>query len=250
MSVKSLMKSLVLKLLHGHKGDENEYLAWLRAKGMRIGRNVHLYSPWTIDIDTQRPWMIEIGNDVHITAYCSILQHDFSWAVTQKMTGEVLGAAGKVTIGNNVFIGQKTVILKGATIGDNVIVGAGSVVSGTLESNAVYGGVPAKKIMNMDAFTERRRSAQLKEAVNCALEYKHVYGKWPEKKTMREFLWLYDPRTEQSVSEGGRVFTHDGNGEMSRKAFMESTPPYFSYEDFLDYVQQQATRLEGNGYGN
>ena len=35
---------------------------------------------------------------------------------------------GKVTIGNNVFIGYGVIILPGVTIGDNVIIGAGTVV--------------------------------------------------------------------------------------------------------------------------
>ncbi|PLS27706.1 acyltransferase [Bifidobacterium parmae] len=239
MSIATSVKNLMLKLAYRHKSDEGSYIAWLRGKGVRVGRNVHLYSPWTIDIDTQRPWMIEIGDDVSITAHCSILQHDFSWAVIQKMTGEVVGAAGKVTIGNNVFIGQKTVILKGATIGDNVIVGAGSVVSGKLESNAVYGGVPARKIMDMDTFIEHRRAAQLKEAVECATEYRHVHGRWPEQTVMKEFMWLFAPRTEQSVIGGGRVFTHDGNMDSSRKAFMNSAPQFDSYEAFLQYAKGQ-----------
>lgn len=239
MSIATSVKNLMLKLAYRHKSNEGSYIAWLRGKGVRVGRNVHLYSPWTIDIDTQRPWMIEIGDDVHITAHCSILQHDFSWSVVQKMTGEVLGAAGKVTIGSNVFIGQKTVILKGATIGDNVIVGAGSVVSGKLGSNAVYGGVPARKIMDMDTFIEHRRAAQIKEAVTCATEYRHVHGRWPERFVMKEFMWLYAPRNEQSMAEGGRTFTHDGNGTGTREAFYTSTPWFGSYEEFLQYAQRQ-----------
>ena len=40
-------------------------------------------------------------------------------------------------IGNNVFIGMNTTILKGTTIGDNVIIGAGSVVSKSIPNNCV-----------------------------------------------------------------------------------------------------------------
>ena len=48
----------------------------------------------------------------------------------ERKYGEVLGSDGKVTIGDNCFIGMNTVILKGTTIGNNTIVGAGSVVTG------------------------------------------------------------------------------------------------------------------------
>lgn len=41
---------------------------------------------------------------------------------------------------------------KGSKIGDNVIIGAGSVVTGNLESNFVYAENPAKKIMTIDKF--------------------------------------------------------------------------------------------------
>lgn len=52
----------------------------------------------------------------------------------------MLGGSGKVTIGNNCFIGMNTVILKGTTIGDNVIIGAGSILREKYLSNSVIAG--------------------------------------------------------------------------------------------------------------
>lgn len=55
-----------------------------------------------------------------------------------------------VSIGNNCWIGQNAVILKGVTIGDNCIIGANSVVTRDIEDNSVVAGNPAriiKKIM-------------------------------------------------------------------------------------------------------
>ena len=43
-----------------------------------------------------------------------------------------------VRIGDNVWIGANTVILRGTTIGNNVVIGAGSVVSGNVEDNTVF----------------------------------------------------------------------------------------------------------------
>ena len=51
-----------------------------------------------------------------------------------------------IKIGNDVWIGAKAMILKGVTIGDGAIIAAGSIVTKNVESNAVYGGMPAKKI--------------------------------------------------------------------------------------------------------
>lgn len=179
MQLMQSFKSFALSICYGHKANEVSYVKWLRQQGMQIGNNVHIYSPWTVRIDTQRPWMIDIGNNVHITADCSILQHDYSWAVIQHMTGEVLGSCGHVHIGNNVFIGQKSLILKGADIGDNVIIGAGSVVTNQLESDAVYAGVPARKLMGISEFIEKRRKAQLPEAIQLVQRYKARYGSDP-----------------------------------------------------------------------
>lgn len=240
MTLKDGIKNLGLSVLYGHKSDENKYISWLRSQGVRVGEHVHLYSPWTIKIDTQRPWMVEIGSNVHITADCSILQHDYSWAVLQHMTGEVLGSCGKVHIGNNVFIGQKTLILKGADIGDNVIIGAGSVVSKKLEGNAVYAGVPARRLMSIEEFMEKRRNAQVREAVSLVQEYEAVYGHAPKKELLREFFWLFEPRKLDGLN---RVFADvldlDDQGEQSSKTFSESNPQFDGYEVFLDYCNQE-----------
>lgn len=55
-----------------------------------------------------------------------------------------------VKIGKNVWIGAHATILPGVTIGDNAIIAAGAVVTKDVENNAVVGGVPAKKIKDIE----------------------------------------------------------------------------------------------------
>lgn len=55
-----------------------------------------------------------------------------------------------VKIGKNVWIGAHATILPGVTIGDNAIIAAGAVVTKDVEKNAVAGGVPAKKIKDIE----------------------------------------------------------------------------------------------------
>ena len=55
-------------------------------------------------------------------------------------------ASDKVVIGKNVWIGANSTILKGVEIGENSIVGAHSLVTKSLKTNGIYGGVPARLI--------------------------------------------------------------------------------------------------------
>ncbi|MDY2800011.1 MAG: DapH/DapD/GlmU-related protein, partial [Fusobacterium mortiferum] len=44
----------------------------------------------------------------------------------------------KIKIGNNVWIGSNSVILKGVIIGNNVVIGAGSIVTKNIENKIIY----------------------------------------------------------------------------------------------------------------
>ena len=55
-----------------------------------------------------------------------------------------------IKIGNDVWIGCNSIILKGVTIGDGAIVAAGSVVTKDVPDYAVVGGAPAKVIRFLD----------------------------------------------------------------------------------------------------
>lgn len=56
-----------------------------------------------------------------------------------------------VTIGNDVWIGMRAIIMPGVKIGNGVIIGAGAVVTKDVPDYAVVGGVPAKIIRYRNA---------------------------------------------------------------------------------------------------
>lgn len=60
-------------------------------------------------------------------------------------------AAAPIRIGDNVFIGTESIILKGVEIGENSIIGAGSVVTKNVPANVIAAGNPARIIRQIGA---------------------------------------------------------------------------------------------------
>lgn len=52
----------------------------------------------------------------------------------------------RVTIGNDVWIGARVIVMGGVTIGDGAVIGAGAIVTKDVPPYAIVGGVPAKII--------------------------------------------------------------------------------------------------------
>lgn len=95
---------------------------------------------------------IIIGNNTRIGANVKIMDNDFhpvDPADRLRASNQNMGVRA-VNIGENVFIGCNTLILKGSTIGDNTTIGAGSVVSGTIPANCVAAGNPARVLRVLD----------------------------------------------------------------------------------------------------
>lgn len=55
-----------------------------------------------------------------------------------------------VVIGNNVHVGENSIILKGVTIGDGAVIAAGSVVVSSISPNTISAGNPAKPVKYFD----------------------------------------------------------------------------------------------------
>ena len=85
---------------------------------------------------------VTIGDNVAIGPGTKIIAYSNHYRAGSLVSGERITA--DVVIGNNVFLGADCVLLPGATIADNVVVGAGSVVKGALQPDAIYAGTPAR----------------------------------------------------------------------------------------------------------
>lgn len=150
--------------------DEVGLGAWLagrpyiRNRGrIEIGERLRLTNrPVVTHLVVEPGAHVKIGDDVHIehgcgvAASCSIrlghrvtvgpftLMMDTDYHVPGDPTAKP--PASPIRIGNDVHIGSRVVVLRGADIGDGAWVGDGSVVSGTIPAGTRVAGVPARPI--------------------------------------------------------------------------------------------------------
>lgn len=79
---------------------------------------------------------IEIGEDCIFGENVKIYDHNHKYKKNEKIKNSGY-STGKIIIGNNVWVGSNTVILKGVKIGDNVVIGANSVIYKDIPENSV-----------------------------------------------------------------------------------------------------------------
>lgn len=84
---------------------------------------------------------ITIGPQVKIADWAVLYDTDFHPVAP----AEPVFSAG-ITIGKNVWIGARAMILPGATIGDHSVIAAGAIVRGDIPPRSIAAGVPAKVI--------------------------------------------------------------------------------------------------------
>lgn len=121
-----------------------------RYLGVSVGENCRFIGITKSTFGSE-PFLVEIGNHVTLTANVRFITHDGGvWVFREEYPN--IDVFGKIVIKDNVFIGLNTIIMPNSLIENNVVVGAGSLVRGRLESNYVYAGIPARKIMTMEEY--------------------------------------------------------------------------------------------------
>ncbi len=131
----------------------------------RVGRETVILN----NVKILAPKNIAIGKNVAINDYCylageggitigdysmiapgvSIISSDHGFSEKGKPFVLQEHTLKPVVIGNNVWLGKNSIILKGVTIGDNSIIAAGAVVTKNVPPSCISGGNPAKIIKNI-----------------------------------------------------------------------------------------------------
>lgn len=223
------------------EGVSNEsYVKYLRKHGIRVGENVHFRNPVYNCIDFNRPTLIEFGNNLDINENFTVLTHDFGTFVFREVYKDFVNSSGKVKIGNNIVFGRNVTILKGVTIGDNCIIGAGSIITHSIPDNSVAVGAPAKVICTLDEYYKKRKSLQIKEALEYGGELaafkggidKLEPGDFTEEWVL--FLSKEEYDNDEKVREHVDFRLKD---KVDIDDFLKRSKPYSNFESFKKAIE-------------
>lgn len=157
-----------------------------KINSVRVDRKASLASNVAIAHDVEIRGNVSIGSWTYIEPYsfvngaiigrfCAIgrnvaiggFQHPYEYpTISPKIYRDILGSRyddppHNIKIGNDVWIGEKAIIL-GGEIGNGAIVAAGAVVTKDVEPYSIVAGVPAKKIGDRFDSDEKKLLQELK----------------------------------------------------------------------------------------
>lgn len=121
--------------------NDDVYINVKKGATLIIGDNVHINKGVRISSFDS----IIIGSNTLIASYCNILDHNHKFDLISPASITEYDCA-PIKIGTGVWLGAKVQVNKGVEIGEFTIVASNSVVTKKIESNSIYGGIPATKI--------------------------------------------------------------------------------------------------------
>ncbi len=143
-----LLVKVKCKLIGKFVKEEKIKRKYFSQHGVKIGENCAIFS----DITTPESYLITIGDNVTISNDVQFITHD---NCIDRLISEKCDVFGEIVIGNNCFIGARSIILPGVTLGEKTVVGAGSVVSKSFQGDVIIAGNPAKVIGNVNQYLDK-----------------------------------------------------------------------------------------------
>jgi len=118
-----------------------------------IGQNTSIESANLAAIEPNSK--ISIGEDCMLSNYVEFRTGD-SHSIIDNTTKKRINFAKDIVVGNHVWIGAHSKILKGSNIGNNSIIGMSSLVTKSIPKHSLAVGIPAKVIkINIDWYRDR-----------------------------------------------------------------------------------------------
>ena len=138
--------------------SSDRYIEYARKNGCSIGDGTRFFGEKSVDMGAAS--MIEIGEDCVITNRVRLLAHTWDGPTLRRRFGQTdapeESLTGEITIGDNVFIGENSIVLPDTSIGENTIIGAGSVVSNDIPPESVAAGNPCRVLMSLEEYNNKR----------------------------------------------------------------------------------------------
>lgn len=141
---------------------------WYRAAGMQIGHGTNIAGPFDIRIDTVSK--VSIGPNTYMNSSTRFgCQDDLitigaDCLIGPRVSFETGGHnlhhdeqhgrgffTKPIVVKDRVWIGAGVIVLQGVTIGEGAVVAAGAVVHHDVEAYTVVGGLPARKIKEIES---------------------------------------------------------------------------------------------------
>ncbi len=220
------------------KRSSDSYCNYLRSKGLRIGENVKI-NPKHCIIDTTRPSLITIGDNVSMNTNIALITHDFVSGVFLNVYNDFIPSSGRITIGNNVRFGINCTVLKGVTIGDNCFIGAGSVVSSDIPSNSIASGNPAKVFCSLEDFYNYRKGVCLQEAAEYVRSIKERYNRDPKPEDFwEEFPFFVD---NSNIDKYPNIPIRKQIGKAFPNWIKDHKALYTNFEEFITAALHSST---------
>lgn len=235
--MKKLLKKLYYRITgHTERESGEAYIRWMRSRGIRVGEGTRVVDPLNIKVDDTRPELITIGENVLLHEGTVLMTHDYASRAFVNRNAEFIPSHGRITIGNNVWLGRGVTILKNVAIGDNVIIGLGSVVSKSIPSNSVAIGSPARVVCTFDEYQEKRRKEFVNEAIDYAIAI-YESGRTP---VVADFADDYPVFVDGSNWQEydypySKVFTKPEQFEMWKK---NHKAPFHGFDEFMKEVER------------
>lgn len=92
---------------------------------------------------------VYLGARLKMGPDCMFITGDHPIPRGEQTFSDLKGSSRSIVIGDDCFIGARSLILPGVNIGSGVAVGAGSVVTKDVPSNCVVAGVPARIVKSI-----------------------------------------------------------------------------------------------------
>lgn len=232
---------MIQRIINRIKRYRNErsgeaYIRYLKSKGIKIGEGTVVFDPKDISIDINRPELIEIGDNVFLHKGVQIISHDWASFLFVNRYNDYIPAHDKVTLGSNIWLGRDVTILKGVSIGNNVLIGFGAVVTKDIPDNSVAVGSPAKVIMTLDEYYEKRKTQYVDETIRCAIAI-FATGREP---VAEDF---YDDYPAFVDARNYKDYNFNYSRQFPRKSQFDTwlkihKAPFNGFDEFLSHVKQ------------